>query len=83
MDPERLPALAVGLRVNVFENPDGFEDEAGAGVKSHRPSAAKKLNAVGPVGYCSPHHMIHKKQASKVYWMTWWAISVRFSALQR
>uniref|UniRef100_A0A7S0XBB4 Uncharacterized protein n=1 Tax=Mantoniella antarctica TaxID=81844 RepID=A0A7S0XBB4_9CHLO len=29
LDPERLPAFAVGLRVNVFEHPDGFEDEVG------------------------------------------------------
>lgn len=46
VDPDRLPAMAVSLRANVFENPDGFEDDVGAGVKSHRPSATKKLNAV-------------------------------------
>ena len=45
LDPERLPAFAVGLRVNVFENQDNFEDEVGAKRNNKHPGG-KKLNEI-------------------------------------
>lgn len=46
LDPERLPAFAVGLRVNVFENQGSFEDEAGDRAKRNKNLGGTKLNAV-------------------------------------
>lgn len=51
LDPEKLPAYAVGLRVNVFDNMDGFDDPAMADAadrakkgKKGEEKVAKKAN---------------------------------------
>lgn len=46
LDPERLPAFAVGLRVNVFEQQDSFEDEIGDRAKNNKSLGGRKLNEV-------------------------------------
>lgn len=45
LDPEKLPAYAVGLRVNVFDNQDGFDDPAMADA----PDRAKKVRTRQPL----------------------------------
>lgn len=49
LDPERLPDFSVGLRVNIFENSDGFDDEAGENANRNK-IGGKKLNEVDFIG---------------------------------